>query len=102
MPSGNFVTGFLNDQCDINLNDGKLETIHILGKHASIDYGSGSISGYFSEDNIIVGDIVIEDQDFIEAISEPGITLLGGKFDGILGLGFKEISLDNVIPIWKL
>ncbi|CAI9279883.1 unnamed protein product [Lactuca saligna] len=70
------------------------------GKQASIDYGSGSISGYFSEDNIKVGDIVIKDQEFIEATREPGITLLGGKFDGIIGLGFKEISLDYVIPIW--
>lgn len=41
----------------------------LTGKHASIDYGSGSISGYFSEDNIIVGDIVIEDQVNLEKIS---------------------------------
>ncbi|KAI3765230.1 hypothetical protein L2E82_15258 [Cichorium intybus] len=70
------------------------------GTRASIEYGSGSILGYFSVDNIKVGDIVIQDQVFIEATREPGITLLGGKFDGILGLGFKDKSIDNVIPVW--
>ncbi|CAI9279884.1 unnamed protein product [Lactuca saligna] len=72
----------------------------VTGKHAIIEYGGESISGYFSEDNIKVGDIVIEDQEFIEATREPGITFLGGKFDGILGLGFKENSIDNSIPVW--
>ncbi|XP_052626351.1 aspartic proteinase A1 [Lactuca sativa] len=70
------------------------------GKHAIIEYGGESISGYFSEDNIKIGNIVIEDQEFIEVTREPGFTFLGGKFDGILGLGFKENSIDNSIPVW--
>lgn len=32
------------------------------GKSCSIAYGSGSISGFFSEDNVAVGDIVVQDQ----------------------------------------
>ncbi|CAN8308440.1 unnamed protein product [Cochlearia groenlandica] len=70
------------------------------GKPASIRYGTGAISGYFSNDDVKVGDLVIKDQEFIEATSEPGITFLVAKFDGILGLGFKEISVGNSTPIW--
>lgn len=70
------------------------------GTSAAISYGTGSISGYFSTDNVKVGDLVIKDQDFIEATREPGITFLAAKFDGILGLGFQEISVGKAVPVW--
>ncbi|KAK9089722.1 hypothetical protein Scep_028804 [Stephania cephalantha] len=70
------------------------------GKSAEIHYGSGAISGYFSEDSVKVGDLVVHDQDFIEATSEPGVTFLVAKFDGILGLGYKEISVGGATPVW--
>lgn len=45
---------------------------------------------------------LIYDQEFIEATNEPGTTFVDGKFDGILGLGFKEISVGNATPIWYI
>ncbi|KAL3614979.1 hypothetical protein CASFOL_040640 [Castilleja foliolosa] len=70
------------------------------GKPAAIQYGSGSISGFFSEDNVKVGNLVIDSQEFIEATSEPSFSFVAAKFDGILGLGFKEISVGNSTPVW--
>ncbi|XP_073007971.1 aspartic proteinase oryzasin-1-like [Typha latifolia] len=70
------------------------------GKSAAIHYGTGAISGYFSQDHVTVGDLVVKDQDFIEATREPSVTFMVAKFDGILGLGFKEISVGNAVPVW--
>lgn len=70
------------------------------GKRAEIHYGTGSISGYFSQDHVTLGDLVVENQDFIEATSEPSITFLAARFDGILGLGFQEISVGKAVPVW--
>ncbi|XP_052183993.1 aspartic proteinase-like isoform X2 [Diospyros lotus] len=70
------------------------------GKSAEIQYGSGAISGFFSEDNVKVGDLIVKNQEFIEATKEPSISFLVAKFDGILGLGFREISVENAVPVW--
>ncbi|KAF3340285.1 aspartic proteinase-like protein [Carex littledalei] len=37
---------------------------------------------------------------FIEATKEPSVTFLVAKFDGILGLGFQEISVGNATLVW--
>ncbi|KAF3613903.1 Aspartic proteinase [Capsicum annuum] len=70
------------------------------GEPAAIQYGSGAISGFFSDDNVKVGDLVVKDQEFIEATREPSVTFLVAKFDGILGLGFQEISVGSAVPVW--
>ncbi|KAM7481863.1 hypothetical protein LguiB_006446 [Lonicera macranthoides] len=70
------------------------------GKSCSITYGSGSVSGFFSQDNVEVGDLVIKDQVFMEATKEGSLTFVIGRFDGIFGLGFQEISVGNVVPPW--
>ncbi|KAG5024020.1 hypothetical protein JHK85_020362 [Glycine max] len=70
------------------------------GTAAAIQYGTGAISGFFSYDSVRVGDIFVKNQEFIEATREPGVTFLAAKFDGILGLGFQEISVGNAVPVW--
>ncbi|KAL5539255.1 hypothetical protein UlMin_044841 [Ulmus minor] len=78
----------------------KSSTYTSIGESCEINYGSGSISGFFSQDNVLVGDVVVKDQIFIEATKESSLTFVLSKFDGILGLGFQEISVGNATPVW--
>ncbi|KAK8965420.1 hypothetical protein KSP40_PGU019376 [Platanthera guangdongensis] len=69
-------------------------------KSAAIQYGSGAVAGFLSQDHVSVGDILVKDQIFIETTNEPGETFVAAHFDGILGLGFQEIAVENVVPLW--
>ncbi|KAG5525560.1 hypothetical protein RHGRI_032008 [Rhododendron griersonianum] len=76
------------------------KTYQEIGKSCAIHYGSGSVSGFLSQDNVEVGDLVVHNQVFMEATREGSLTFVVGKFDGILGLGFQEISVGDVVPVW--
>ncbi|KAJ1437068.1 Saposin-like type B, region 1 [Sesbania bispinosa] len=70
-----------------------------IGIPCKIPYDEGYIYGYFSKDNVKVGDVVIKDQEFSE-ITRATLALLALPFDGILGLGFQDISVGKVTPVW--
>ncbi|RYP71831.1 hypothetical protein DL770_008069 [Monosporascus sp. CRB-9-2] len=68
------------------------------GSDFEIRYGSGSLSGFVSQDDVTIGDITVTGQDFAEATSEPGLAFAFGRFDGILGLGFDRLSVNGIVP----
>lgn len=68
------------------------------GSEFAIQYGSGSVSGYISQDTVTIGDLKVKDQLFGEATSEPGLAFAFGRFDGIFGLGYDTISVNHVPP----
>lgn len=78
----------------------KSSTYKADGTECNIQYGSGAVYGVLSEDTVTLGDLEITGQGFMEAVKEPGLTFLLAKFDGIFGLGFQEIAVDNVTPVW--
>ncbi|KAJ8325311.1 hypothetical protein O5D80_006254 [Batrachochytrium dendrobatidis] len=62
----------------------------------AIQYGLGSVTGVISSDTLQFAGINIPNQQFAEAVTEPGNTFLTSSFDGVLGLGFTAISINNI------
>jgi saccharopepsin len=77
---------------------GSSSTYKANGSEFSIHYGSGSMEGFVSNDVLSIGDIRIRNQDFAEALKEPGLAFAFGKFDGILGLAYDTISVNHIVP----
>jgi cathepsin D len=67
----------------------------------NITYGSGSMKGFCSVDNVCIGELCADKQIFAEATDLPGVTFVAAKFDGILGLGYPSIAVNKITPVFN-
>lgn len=68
------------------------------GESFSLNYAKGSLTGFLSTDTLTIGDFEVVSQTFGEAQVEPGFAFVVTKADGICGLAFQSIAIDDVVP----
>jgi hypothetical protein len=75
------------------------------GSVFQIRYGSGPVSGRFGVDTAAIGDDISISNVHFGQISDAtglGYAYMLGKFDGILGLAFKTISIGHAVPVFEM
>eukprot|EP01060_Flectonema_neradi_P041068 TRINITY_DN95_c0_g1_i1.p1 TRINITY_DN95_c0_g1~~TRINITY_DN95_c0_g1_i1.p1 ORF type:complete len:387 (+),score=90.55 TRINITY_DN95_c0_g1_i1:125-1285(+) len=78
----------------------KSSTYVANGTAFSILYGSGAVQGFCDEDLVTFGGLKSEKQIFAETTAEPGLPWVVGRFDGILGMGWPQISVNGITPVF--
>lgn len=73
----------------------KSSTYKANGEKFDISYGSGSISGFVSEDAAVLGDAK-SSMKFGEIESVSGVAFYASQMSGILGLAYGTISVDKL------
>ncbi|KAG8434901.1 hypothetical protein GDO86_013023 [Hymenochirus boettgeri] len=81
-------------------NPQQSSTFQATNTPVSIQYGTGSMSGFLGYDTVQVGSVQITNQIFGLSQSEPGSFLYYSPFDGILGLAFPSVASSQATPVF--
>ncbi|KAJ3586986.1 hypothetical protein NHX12_013377 [Muraenolepis orangiensis] len=69
------------------------------GTGFSIQYASGTVRGFLSEDVVVIGGIPVV-QVFAEATALSAMPFIFAKFDGVLGMGYPNAAIDGITPVF--
>ncbi|MBN3303112.1 PEPA protein, partial [Amia calva] len=75
-------------------------TYRPTNRYMSIQYGTGSMTGFLAYETVNVAGIEDPNQLFALSTTEPGSFLYYAKFDGILGLAFPSIASGGATPVF--
>jgi saccharopepsin len=67
------------------------------GTEFSIVYGTGQVAGQIGYDTLGFGGLTIKNQGFGETRRAPGSTFMGTPFNGLMGMGFQELSTTKTV-----
>ncbi|KAA8590908.1 hypothetical protein FQN60_001851 [Etheostoma spectabile] len=101
------------DTGSANLYDASKSRTYVEnGTGFSIQYASGNVRGFLSEDVVVtthptidlplsmqVGGIPVV-QVFAEATSLSAMPFIFAKFDGVLGMGYPNVAIDGITPVF--
>ncbi|XP_048203744.1 gastricsin [Perognathus longimembris pacificus] len=73
-------------------NPSQSSTYTTSGQTFSLQYGTGSLTGFFGYDTMTVQNIQVPNQEFGLSENEPGYTFVYAKFDGIMGLAYPGLA----------
>uniref|UniRef100_A0A2K6GYQ8 Gastricsin n=1 Tax=Propithecus coquereli TaxID=379532 RepID=A0A2K6GYQ8_PROCO len=78
----------------------KSSTFSTKWQSFSLEYGSGSLSGFFAYDTVFPT-IQIPDQQFGLSDYERGMAFFYSEFDGILGMGYPDLSTNGATTVFE-
>ncbi|XP_054653765.1 renin [Dunckerocampus dactyliophorus] len=90
-----FTACFTHNRYDASLSHTYMEN----GTGFSIQYASGNVRGFLSEDVVVVGGIPVV-QVFAEATALSAMPFIFAKFDGVLGMGYPNAAIDGITPVF--
>ncbi|XP_069483833.1 pepsin A-like [Ambystoma mexicanum] len=81
-------------------NPQQSSTFQSTSQSVSIQYGTGSMTGFLGYDTVQVAGIEDTNQIFGLSETEPGTFLYSSPFDGILGLAYPNIASSGATPVF--
>lgn len=79
----------------------KSSTYEKDGRTMTIQYGSGAVNGTVDIDKVNFGGIDV-DKVYFGEMTTLSNSFIASKFDGILGMAWKQISVDNLPTVFDL
>nr|XP_056701676.1 gastricsin-like [Euleptes europaea] len=76
-------------------NPSQSSTYSTNGQTFSLQYGSGSLTGFFGYDTMTLQNIVVTNQEFGLSENEPGTNFIYAQFDGILGMAYPSLAVGG-------
>jgi cathepsin D len=80
-------------------DDSKSRTYVPNGQSFSISYGQGQVSGFLSQDTIVIAGVRVPNVTFGE-VTDMEVQPINPPIAGLVGIAFQALAVDNVVPLF--